>query len=349
MIWAGGSQETQRRTPTIVAGSEVFAMLVKKRAIMILAIPLLCAGKPREHVISGEQTVLSLDAHKYNYSFKVKLEDGQELSTFCREYKFREMLIWDGPDGSPGFHVSCRKGSRKNRKMLIWIHGGPWAPASRNMVLEQLAFMDSGYDIFIPFYPGSPERRVTFEGPVMVPDVVDALRELKGAFGWARKRYARVDVLGESFGAFLAASLAPELGKKNSLFLHNPSLGGKSRLEEYYAGRTDDELIAGVPTEHARAEVKRITDAYFGRLKDYVPLRLLESTKGLKLKLVYGGRDKLMVPGEMQTLARLAVQGCGVDYRPDNGHESGKTREQFGSFRNLVRCGNGKGPSGRPS
>jgi acetyl esterase/lipase len=322
-------------------------MLVKKRAIMILVIPLLCAGKPREHVTSGEQTVLSVDARKYNYRFKVKLEDGQELSTFCWEYKFREMLIWDGPDGSPGFHASCRKAARKNRKMIMWLHGGPWAPASRNMVLEQLAFMNSGYDIFIPFYPGSPERRVTFEGPVMVPDVVDALRELKGAFGWARKRYERVDVLGESFGAFLAASLAPELGGKNSLFLYNPSLGGKSRLEEYYAGRPDDELMAGVPKERARAEVKRITDAYFGRLKDYFPLRLLESTKGLKLKLIYGGRDQLMVPEEIQSLARLAVPSCGVDYRPDNGHESGRTPEQYQSFRDLKRCGNGEGRQDR--
>jgi acetyl esterase/lipase len=250
------------------------------------------------------------------------------------------MLIWDGPNGSPGFHVSCQKGYGKNRKIVLWIHGGPWIAASRNLSLEQLAFMDAGYDLFIPFYPGSPERRVTFEGPVMVPDIVDAFTELKAAFGWARKRYEGVDALGESFGAFLAVSLAPELGENNSLFLHNPSLGGKSRLEEIYAGRPDDELMEGVPKEQARAEVKRITDAYFGRLKDYAPLRLLESTKGLKLKLIHGGRDKLMVPEEMQSLARLAVPGCGVDYRPDNRHESGRTPEQYESFRKLIRCGN---------
>lgn len=250
------------------------------------------------------------------------------------------MLIWDGPNGSAGFHVSCRKESGNNRKIVIWLHGGPWHSASKNLTLEQLAFMDGGYDLFIPHYPGSTERRVTFEGAVMVPDVVNALSELKGAFAWSRKRYERVDVFGESFGAFLAASLAPELGEKNSLFLHNPSLGGKSRLEEIYEGLPDDELMNGVPKERARAEVKRITDAYFHRLANYEPLRLLQSTKGLKLKLVYGGRDKLLVPEEIQSVASLAVPGCGVDYRPDNGHESGRTPEQYESFRNLIRCGN---------
>lgn len=314
-------------------------MLAKKSLIVMLAMPMLTAGKSGEYITRGEQTVLAVNAHRYLSSIKSELGNKSIVTTFCLEYQFKEMLVWDGTNGSPGLHLSCRKGLRKNRKIVIWLHGGPWASANSGVVPEQLAFMEEGYDLFIPFYPGSAERRVTFEGSTMVPDIVDALRELKGAYGWARKRYERVDVLGESFGAFLATSLAPELGPDNSIFLHNPSLGGKSRLEEIYAGQPDDELMDGVPKERARSELKRITDAYFGRLGDYSPIRLLESTKGLKLKLIYGGRDKLIIPEEIRSLTRLAVPGCGVDYRPGNGHESGKTPEQYESFRNLIRCG----------
>jgi acetyl esterase/lipase len=314
-------------------------MLVKRVLIGFLAPMLLASAKPKESFTSGAQTVLSVDEHKYYFSYKTNLQNQTSFQIFCKEYIFKQMLIWDRSNGSVGYHVSCRKSFHKNRKIVIWIHGGPWQSTSRNLSLEQLAFVGAGYDLYIPHYPGSTERKVTFDGPVMVPDVLDALSELKSAFGWSRKRYERVEVFGESFGAFLAASLAPELGDKNALFLHNPSLGGKGRLEEIYAGLPDDGLMAAVPRERARAEVKRITDAYFGRLRDYDPLRLLQSTKGLKLKLIYGGRDKLMVPKEIQSLANLAVPSCGVDYRPDNGHESARTIEQYEKFRSLIRCG----------
>lgn len=304
-------------------------------------------AKPDRYFTGTDQQVLVKDFDKQNHKIQVSLPHEKRVSIFCRRYTFRQMLVWDGPSGAAGFHVSCLNSLRKNRKLVIWLHGGPWTRASKDLVLEQLAFLDAGYDLFIPLYAGSADRPIKFEGPVMVPDAVDALAEVKAAFGWGRRHYNTVDVFGESFGAFLVASLAPELKEKSTLFLHNPSLGGKRRLEEIYAGLPDDQLMEGAPKERARAEVKRITDAYFGRLKNYVPIRLLESTNTLKLKLVHGGRDKLMEPDEIQRLARLAVPGCGVDYRPDNGHESGKTPEQFESFRNLIHCEGPSGPSDR--
>lgn len=292
--------------------------------------------------------MLSVDDHKRNFDLEIVWPEGRKIGTFCKDYTFKQILVWNDLLGSAGFHISCLKGRRANRKLVIWLHGGPWVHAKSGLVPEQVAFLDAGYDLFIPLYPGSADRPIKFEGPVMVPDVVDALAELKAAFGWGRKHYKRVDVAGESFGAFLAASLASELGEKNSLILINPSLGGKSRLEEYYADQPDDRLMEGVPKEAARAEVKRITDAYFGRLESYAPLGLLQSTKGLKLKLVYGGRDTLMDSKEIQSLAHMAIPGCGVDYRPDNEHESGKTPEQYESFRKLIRCGEVTRPRVRP-
>ncbi|HEX8239287.1 MAG TPA: alpha/beta fold hydrolase [Allosphingosinicella sp.] len=307
---------------------------------MIASLPSSSADKPKGWMNESDQQTLVVNDHRIYYRLKIKFPTQGKVSIFCREYTFKQMLVWDGMNGSPGFHVSCMKHRRNNRKLVIWLHGGPWVNARSSLDAEQLAFVGAGYDLFIPLYPGSTDRPIKFEGSVMVPDVVDALTELKAAYGWGRKHYERVDVAGESFGAFLAASLAPELGQNNSLFLFNPSLGGKSRLEEYYARRPDDALMRGVPKEAARAEVKRITDAYFGRLRDYAPLRVLESTKGLKLKLIYGGRDDLMKQDEIQSLIRLAVPGCGVHYRPDNGHESGNSPEQYEAFRKLIRCGN---------
>ncbi|HET9638124.1 MAG TPA: alpha/beta hydrolase [Allosphingosinicella sp.] len=305
-------------------------------------------GSLGEYDAHGEQTILDRADRRQNFNYEIRTADGRKASTFCKTYTFNQTVAWHNSDGAFGYHISCLKQRRKNRRLAIWIHGGPWAPASKDLVLDQLAFLDSGYDLYVLLYPGSSDRPVKFEGPVMVPDVVDALAEIKVAVGWGRKHYERVDVVGESFGAFLAASAAPSLGQDNSLFLINPSLGGKNRLEEYYAGRPEDALVEGIPKERARAEVKRITDAYFARLHAYAPLRLLESAEGLKLKLVYGGRDELMKPEEIQSIVRLAVHGCGVDYRADNGHESGNTPEQFESFRELIRCGDVQRSHGRP-
>jgi pimeloyl-ACP methyl ester carboxylesterase len=320
-------------------------MLVRNLLAVFAAMVSPLPSIQREYSTRGEQTVLSLERER-NFKYEIRLSDEDTVSTFCVEFTFKQMLIWDDMNGASGFHVSCKKGRRNNRKLVIWIHGGPWTYASKDMVLEQMAFLEGGYDLFIPLYPGSADRPIRFEGSQMIPDVVDALTEIKAAFGWAEKRYKTVDVVGESFGAFLATSLVPNLGSKNSLYLHNPSLGGPGRLAEYYASQGEDLKIEGVPKEASQAEAKRITNAYFARLENYHPRRLLESTKGLKLKLVYGGRDRLMVPDEIKSLERLAVPVCGVDYRPDNGHEFARTRQQFETFRAMIRCG---APSPSPS
>ena len=295
---------------------------------------------PPERVTRDDQTILDRSDHKRYFRYKIRTADGRTVSSFCKTFTFNQILVWHDSLGAFGYHISCLKQRRSNRKLAIWVHGGPWAPTSKDLVLEQLAFLDLGYDLYVLVYPGSSDRAVKIKGGVMDPDVVDALAEVKAAYGWGRKRYERVDVAGESFGAFVAASVAPELRERDSLFLINPSLGGKGRLEEFYAGQGDELKIVGVTKDAAKAEAKRITDAYFARLEGYRPLRLLQSMKRLKLKLVHGGRDNLMVAEEIKSLERLAVAGCGVDYRAENGHESAATAEQFKTFRNLIRCGN---------
>jgi hypothetical protein len=64
----------------------------------------------------------------------------------------------------------------------------------------------------------------------------------------------------------------------------------------------------------------------------------LQSTPGLRLKLVHAGADPLMDPDEIKLLRRLAVAGCGVDFRPESGHELGYTLEHIESTRNLIKC-----------
>ncbi|MEA3051282.1 MAG: hypothetical protein QOG72_185 [Sphingomonadales bacterium] len=299
-----------------------------------------CTLTITKSVTQNSEASLIVVQRSTNFEYKISLPNGEQVSTSCRTYQFREILVTYDSANAIGFHISCRKKAAGNRRLAIWIHGGPWAYASKDLVLEQLAFLDAGYDLFIPLYPGSSDREVTYDGPNMVPDVVDALLELKAALRWGRKRYRLVDVVGESFGAYLAASLAPELDNKGSLFLMSPNLGGQSYLARLYAGKGEELGIAGVRSDAVQVEAKRITAAYFRRLEDYVPLRLLESTKGLKLKLVYGGRDNLLVAEEIRTLEHLAMPGCGVDYRPTDGHLFAYTREQFETFRNMIRCGN---------
>lgn len=327
-------------------------MLIPSFLIMIMTMASAPAAMSDKRFTDNDTQVVVTDDNKRRHIVWLSLSEQHRIQILCRKYTFKQMLVWSKSKGSAGFHISCEKGRSSNRKLVIWLHGGPWTHASRSLVLEQFAFMEAGYDLFIPLYAGSADRPVRFEGPVMVPDVVDALVEVKAAYQWGRRHYEAVDIYGESFGTFLAASLAPELKGQSSLFLHNPSLGGQRRLMEYYSSHGDT-LIEGVSKEAAQAEARRITEAYFGRLRGYAPLELLESTKGLKLKLVYGGRDELMDLEEIRRLARLAVPDCGIDYRPDNAHESGKTPEQYEGFRNLIRCGEFDGRrsvprSGRP-
>jgi len=299
---------------------------------------------PPESIImserSADQTVLNAADHRQNFDLAITTADGRKVGTFCKEYTFNQLLVRDRSGTAFGNHISCVKKGRKNRKLVVWIHGGPWAWTSTALVLDQLAFVDSGYDLLIPNYPGSSERPVKYLGDGTVdPDVVDALGEVKTAFGWGRRHYHRVDVVGESFGAFLAASLAAKFKGQNALFLINPGVGGKAQLLQLYTRLGSELKMQGTPQERVQVEAKRITDAYFTRLKNYAPLPLLESTRGLNLRLVFGGRDEIVAPAEIQRLARLAVPGCGVDYRPENGHEFSETIEQFESFRRLIRCG----------
>jgi pimeloyl-ACP methyl ester carboxylesterase len=302
----------------------------------------------KEYLTTGKQTVLDVVAHKEEISYKIRTPDEGLVSTFCKKYIFNQLLVWSkNKNGAFGYHISCTKSLRKNRKLVIWIHGGPWAWASKDLVLEQLAFLDAGYDLFIPLYPGSSDRPIKFEGTQMVPDVVDALREVEAALGWGRRRYELVDVAGESFGAFLAASLAPKLGAKGSLYLMSPNLGGQNFLARQYASKGENLGMAGVSKDKVQAEAKRLNEAYFRRLEGYAPLRLLQATKGLKLKLVYSGRDNLLIPEEIQSLKRLAMPGCGVDYRPDDGHEFAYTKEQYDTFRKMIRCAPTSSPVSR--
>lgn len=320
-------------------------------AMAAVAVPALSsAASPAEPMI------LDLLYRESDFEYKLGLTDGSEVAISCDRFTWQKVVVAVEGRSALGHHIRCVRGAADPRKLAIWIHGGPWASAASDLVLEQMAFLESGYDLFVPLYPGSSDRPLRIEGERMVPDVLDAMAELRNALDWGREYYDRVDVVGESFGGFLAASLAPAIARRGSLYLVNPSLGGERYLLDFYARTREVPLINGAPAAAGEAETTRVTRAYFHRLGDFDAMRKLREAEGLEVKLIYGGADPKLLADEMAALKALAVPGCGVDYRPDGGHEFGHRRAEYDAALALIRCGreppcSGKGatPTGAES
>jgi pimeloyl-ACP methyl ester carboxylesterase len=310
-------------------------LLIALLSVLVLA---MLPRRPQPDLTASAPIVLSVVHRDANMVYKLNLPDGQVAELSCARFTWEKIAVSVSDRGAVGDHVRCTRGRTKARKLLIWIHGGPWAFAGTSLVLEQLAFLDAGYDLFVPHYPGSSDRPLELEGLRMQPDVLDAFQELGTAFKWGRRNYEAVEVAGESFGAFLAVSLLPQLRDGESLFLMNPSLAGRGALDRLYQRDGDQLKINGVRDDETAAKAKRITSAYFARLSGYNPTQQLQSTPGLRLKLIHAGADPLMDQNEIKLLRRLAVAGCGVDFRPESGHELGYTLEHIESTRNLIKC-----------
>lgn len=284
--------------------------------------------------------ILSIREQKRDQAIGITLSDGSTIEILCREYRREEVRIAAKPSLPSGYLVRCKRENEGQQKLVIWYHGGPWFFADEKLVLEQLAFLEAGYDLFVPFYPGSSDRPFEVEGKRMTPDVVDAVAEAKIIYRWATGSYRIVDVVGESFGAYLASSLSRAVGRKGrALYLINPSLGGENTIQKLYIkvrNRIQINQIGGDPTKSAR----EMTHLYFGRSKQYDPLREIQTMSSrLKIKLVYGGTDKLIDKKEISRLKAMISLPCGLEYRPENGHEFGHTSQHLQGFRRLLACG----------
>lgn len=288
--------------------------------------------------VAEEPVILSVTKRERDFEYELRLPGNDRISMSCREFIWQKMVVSSANKGALGDFIRCSSGRESQRKLVIWIHGGPWAYAGTDLVLEQIAFLEAGYDLFVPLYPGSSDRPTVFEGAKMVPDVVDALDELQAVLNWSRTYYGLVDVAGESFGAFLAVTLMPRLTDKESLVLINPSLGGPRFLPRHYVREGGKLEINGVSNDATQAEAKRITEAYFRRLVNYDPAWLLQASPTANLKLIYGGSDDLMIKAEIALLRKLAVPRCGLEFRPDSGHEFGYTRGHLHAARKLIQC-----------
>lgn len=291
----------------------------------------------------GDMMILEAVNRDRDFGYTMHLPGGHDLQMSCDWFTWQKVVVAVEGRSALGQHISCLKGAVAPRKLAIWIHGGPWGYASKDLLVEQLAFLQSGYDLFVPLYPGSADRPMIIEGELMVPDLVDAIGELSTSLAWGRKHYDRVDVVGESFGAFLAASLAPALGESGTLYLMNPNLGGKPYLLDFYARTGAVPEITGQTGEGVQADVKRITEAYFHRLKDFDAMGAVRETQGLEIKLIHGGADDRVIPAEIAVLKGMAVPDCGVDYRPADGHDFGYTPAHYDATLKLIRCGCGSG------
>ncbi len=297
--------------------------------------------------------------HGRNLDYELIAEGGHRVGIHCGEFSWEKIAIRAGKDKIPGFFIRCRKKISPD-KLVIWVHGGPWAFARTDLEVEQLAFLDSGYDIFVPFYPGSSDRPFKLIGSptksnvsatstelasgtgtrptAVTPDVVDAMSELKSTYDWGTRNYKVVDVVGESFGAFLTASTVSRFDRKSSLFLINPNLSGESFLEHLYASKGKKLEINGSSAASNPEAARILNDLYFKKLTNYNPLKVLRSAISIKIKLIYGGADSLLVAGEIEAIKALANAKCGIDYRPQNGHEFGFTQQHFEDTVRLIRC-----------
>jgi pimeloyl-ACP methyl ester carboxylesterase len=153
----------------------------------------------------------------------IELDDGSTYSIECESYAHESGKITGTSLDVPVIRFSC--GQPAGRKgIAVWLFGGPFAKLDEDGLLpEQLLLLELGYDLVVPLYPGSAERKYKVVGGSLTPDFQQAFDELAQVIA-AVQQTGPLVLVGESFGAILALSSSKHLRSDDTLILVEPLL-----------------------------------------------------------------------------------------------------------------------------
>lgn len=153
---------------------------------------------------------------------EVELEDGSTFSVECASYLYESGKIAGTSLDVPVFRLRCGRPQR-NSGTAIWVFGGPFAKFGDGLLPEQVLLLELGYDLIVPMYPGSAERKYQVVDGRITPGLQTAFAELSELIA-ASQRLGHVLLVGESFGALLALQSAKLLRSEDRLMLAGPML-----------------------------------------------------------------------------------------------------------------------------
>lgn len=301
-----------------------------------------CAGATTENAVFLElQTLFA-----YEEPSETKLDfaaDGSSFAFACDRLAAVRGAVAHRDRAALVVRLSCETSGRPRTGTAVWLHGGPFTAYDPEIGPDQAALLSLGYELIIPLYPGSADREHRIVGDRIFPTMEHAIDEIRTAISWAQRRDRRVLLVGDSFGAVLAAATAARLRRSDRLILQNPLLRPPS-----IAGPPPDAVLAGAAPEgydriedvppDARQELAG--KAFRGFMADWLDrdlISILRDRPPRRMLVVYGDRDSRIGLERMPELLTLGGQRYPSLMLGDSDHAPLGTRAELDAFVELLR------------
>lgn len=250
-------------------------------------------------------------AYEESSETKMDFADGSSFTFKCEKLHSERGVVAFKDRPLPVVQIRCVSETPR-AGTVVWLQGGPFSTFDPDINAEQAAMLSLGYDILVPLYIGSGERDVSLSGGVVTPDMDDALQELGYFLKWAQKRDQRVILFGTSYGAFLAATMAPKLRAADRLVLHNPILRPLRAVLPGPGADTSKPMIIDGPVADLSAEEKTrlSTEALTGFFRQWLEkdlISVLRARPPRHLFVIYGDSDQRIGMERIGDLLKLAT------------------------------------------
>jgi pimeloyl-ACP methyl ester carboxylesterase len=271
-------------------------------------------------------------------STTVKFPDDSTFMFECDRYVSEKGVIADGNRPALVIRSSCESAGRPRRGTVVWLHGGPFMPASETPTGERAVLLSSGYDLILPLYPGSSDRDLDVTPHGVTPTFEDGIAETEVAVRVAQRNRGRVVLVGDSFGSILAAAASRLLREEDRLILERPMLRSYHALLPPEGNRLTGPMnIDGNPVtdkslEEQSAQMNEIFERFAGPWLDRDVISILKPNPPRNLLVIYREKDPKSSVERMPELLALG----GGRYRtlplPGAEHDEIDTRPLLDEF-----------------
>ncbi len=297
---------------------------------------------------------------------EVDLDDGSTFAIECAGY-FRESgkVITTSAD-VPVVRIGCGR-VQANRGTAIWLIGGPFSKIDDDLLPEQLLLLELGYDLVLPMYPGTAERKYQVVAGKIDPDLRQGFTEL-GELIKEAKSHGPVLLVGESFGALFALHTAKLLRFEDQLILLGPMVvslrdamaaAGDPALPALEAAMQDcGEALSladgtrlaiandwepsmapetGINSVHANtARELAVLVSFFGDWLVTSPLVDFENPNGARVLVIAGERDPLIGEEILAGLSSAAGSKFTRVMLSGQGHGGVRSLQEIETLRNYL-------------
>lgn len=301
-----------------------------------------------------------------------ELDDGSEYSVGCTNYISETGKITGASLDVPVMRFSCGR-SEGSRGNAIWIYGGPFARFGESLLPEQMLLLELGYDLIVPFYPGSADRKYRVVAGAITPDLQQAFEEVAQLIT-VLQNVGPVVLAGESFGAILALTSNSRLRSEDRLLLAGPMLvsyrdalvfggvpasrvlavHGKSKEVALTFPEGVDISIANQADQNRKTGDGRPIEAstpdevalIVSFMQDWLytsPLANFSNPNGAKVLVLAGELDPFATKGDVDRLVQIAGPNATAILLSGQGHGGVRSLKEIDLLRRYLLTADGAG------